>query len=208
MTSQGTIQAFRANLGELEESPWNVNVMDAETFESLLLDMKRAGPEQTDPIDIATLIGKPGFITIDGAHRLRAAKKLGWEYLYAISHPEVATEEDARLFNYRRDADRGQIDPFKLAESFKWFIETQKMSQADVAKKFGVDNSTVSHRLSLLKVDEQVKEYALKTGKMTTSHLEVVASLEPELQREVVKDVEKDWRIREAGGVASSFAAA
>jgi len=69
------------------------------------------------------------------------------------------------------------------------------MSQADVAKKFGVDNSTVSHRLSLLKVDEQVKEYALKTGKMTTSHLEVVASLEPELQREVVKDVEKDWRI-------------
>jgi len=68
--------------------------------------MKRAGPEQTDPIASLLLIGKPGFITIDGLIGYAQPRISAGNISMAISHPEVATEEDARLFNYPRDADR------------------------------------------------------------------------------------------------------
>jgi ParB/RepB/Spo0J family partition protein len=180
--STQTAEYARASLvptKDIEEAPWNVNVCPPEKYETLKADLKTSGPKGTDPIHVCTLGGKQ--YTIDGAHRLRAAKELGWPVIYAYFHDEITTEEQARLFNYKRDAERGDIDPFKLATAFKWFQDAG-MKQEDIAAKFGVDVSTISRRLSLLKVDEAVKKQVVTDTRMTVSHLEPLATLPPNLQ--------------------------
>lgn len=197
--SQQLIQATRVSLSEITEAPWNVNVMSPAKFQDLLRDMKAAGPEGTDPIDTAEIIisGIPTHVTIDGAHRLRAAKEIGWDHLYEIFHHEITGEEEARLFNYKRDADRGDIDPFKLAESFKWFVQKGE-SQEQIAAKFGVDRTTVSRRLSLLNLDQEVKKHVLIREGLTVSHLEPIAALEPQLQKAAAKQLQQSWSYRQS----------
>jgi ParB/RepB/Spo0J family partition protein len=171
------------------EAPWNANVMPVEIFKQLLEDLRKVGPEGTDPVHIAEvtrLTGEVAIVTCDGAHRLRAAQKLGWKQLYVVFHHEITTEEQARLFNYKRDAERGEVDPFRLAETFKWFND-QGFNHNVIAERFGIDRSTVTKRLGLLKVDDKVKEAALDHG-LTISHLEPLTALEPKLQRQVLNE--------------------
>lgn len=172
------------------EAPWNVNVMTPELFEQLLADMKQAGPYGTDPIDIAELVlnGIPTVTTINGAHRLRAAKKLGWKELRVVYHHEVTDEKDAREFNYRRDVERGTIDQFKLAETFKWFVD-QGEKQDQIARRFSVDRSTVAKRVGLLNLDPKVKEVLVEKEGLEISHLEPIAILEPRLQKIVTANL-------------------
>ncbi len=193
------MQATRIPLEAVEEAPWNVNVMEPATFAQLLADMKEAGPERTDPIDtcsqravlgVNTIIPEQARFTADGAHRVRAAKQLKWSYIYEIFHPEIKSEEEARLFNYKRDADRGNIDSFKLAQCFQWFAE-KGLTQEQIAKKFGVDRSTVSKKLALLGLDSKVQSFLVKKG-FTVSHLEAISALPVELQRKVAGEVVED----------------
>ena len=193
METVQVVQATRVNVADIEEAPWNVNVVPSDKFERLKTDLRAAGPEGCGPIDICTIGGRT--FTCDGAHRLRAAKELKWPYLYVIRHPEITDEQSARLFNFKRDELRGTIDPFKLAESFRWF-HNQGMKQEDIAKKFGLDISTVSRRMSLLKIDEQVVPQAAKLG-LSVSHLEVLASAPAQVQAATLKEV-KDRTLGDA----------
>ncbi|GEM_PF-4172654 len=187
-TTETIIQAKRVFVIGVQEAPWNVNVLQGEKYEQLGVDMKVASPEGTDPIDTCVLNGEK--FTCDGSHRLRWARKLGWPYLYEIFHPEITTEEQARLFNFKRDFERGDIDPFKLAASFKWFVD-KGLTQKQIGDKFGVDEKTVSRRISLLNVDPEAKKQILSNTAFTVSHLEPIATLPAEKQRELVQEVQK-----------------
>lgn len=173
------------------EAPWNVNVVPPEKYAQLKADMKDSGPQGTDPIHTCLLDGKR--YTCDGAHRLRAAKELGWKEIFEYFHPEITTEEQARLFNYRRDAERGDVDPFKLAASFKWFVD-RGLTQEKIAEKFGVDRSTVTHRLALINVTEEVKKQVVTDARMSVSHLEPIAALPAVLQPRALEEVRNENR--------------
>ncbi len=186
------------------EAPWNVNVMEPEIFEKLLADLKTSGPEGTSPVHVASaeIISKSYLdntdvkrVTIDGSHRLRAAKKLDWESINVIDHPEITTEEEARLFNYRMDIERGEIDQFKLAASFKWFSDNG-FNHNVIAAKFGIDRTTVSKKLSLLNLDRSVLDWSKGQENLTVSHLEVIAPLDPKLQVAIANEIQNDasWR--------------
>jgi ParB-like chromosome segregation protein Spo0J len=189
LTQQGTEPKLRL-AAEITEAPWNANVMPPATYKQLLEDMRTVGREGTDPIHVAEIIldGKPTVVTIDGAHRLRAAKELGWTELYTVYHHEITGQDEARIFNYRRDAERGEVDQFKLAETFKWF-EDGGLTQADIAKRFGLDRSTVSKRVSLLKPDQVVKDTLVKDEGVTISHLEPLTTIEKPLQVKVMRSL-------------------
>ncbi len=188
MQPEQSIQATRVAVSDIEEAPWNVNVVPADKFEQLRRDLKASGPEACDPIDTCIIDGRK--YTCDGAHRLRAAKQLGWDYLYEIRHPEIADEQSARLFNFKRDYDRGDVDPIKLATSFKWF-QDQGAKQEEIARRFGLDVSTVSRRISLLKLDPDVLS-AAREKSLTVSHLEVLASAPHPAQKAALERFDSD----------------
>jgi ParB/RepB/Spo0J family partition protein len=123
------------------------------------------------------------FVIVDGEHRWRAAKELGWQEIRC----EIVdiSEDDAKALCYRRNRERGTIDPFKEAALFK--SEMPKLTQKAIAEKYLVDPSTVSQRLSLLKLDSSVKEAVEKfpRGNLTVSHLEPIASLPEGEQKKI-----------------------
>lgn len=191
----GSVVLKNLPVDKVSEAPWNANVMDTDTYKLLLDDMKAQGPNGIDPIHVAQLTpsgGENWIYTIDGAHRLRVAKELGWKEIPVAFHSEILNESQARLFNYRRDAERGQVDPFKLAQTFKWYTD-QGVDQQGVAVLFGIDRSTVTKRLGLLKLDPVVQGIA-KDQELSVSHLEPLTALEPRLQNAVVKQLrDRGW---------------
>ena len=187
MTDEKTIQARAVPVESITEAPWNVNVIPREKFALLVADMQSSGPEGTDPIDTCMLGGVK--YTVDGAHRLRAAKQLGWEYIYELFHSDIDGEEKARLFNFKRDFERGEIDPFRLGASFKWF-QDQGAKLDDIGRLFGLDKSTVSRRISLLGISDQARP-RLASAAVPVSALEMLAPLPEPVQVKAAKSLEK-----------------
>ena len=110
------------------------------------------------------------YVIVDGQHRHQAATELKWSEL-KVDVQDI-TEEEAKGICYRKSKEHGTIDPFKEAALFK--RELDLMSQKEIAAKYLVDPSTVSHRLSLLKLVPEVLEQVAKMprGTVTPSHLE------------------------------------
>jgi ParB/RepB/Spo0J family partition protein len=202
---------------------WNPNVMQKEEYEALKQDMHLHGVNGVDPI-LVSLKGVyelpvpiadlpagawddafkvKGYIIVDGEHRWRAAKELGWKQIRATS--ENIREEDAKALCYRRNRERGTIDPFKEAALFKTEIDAG-LTQAKIAGKYGIEQGTVSHRLSLLKLDPEIIEKVenMPRGIITPSHLEPLTSLEPEDQKDLAnsflresKEYDRTWSVKD-----------
>jgi ParB/RepB/Spo0J family partition protein len=191
------------DVNKIEKNDWNPNVMADTEYQALKQDMHVHGVNGVDPILVSPkgvfqlegeIAGEAwtqafkvkGYVIIDGEHRWKAAKELGWKQVCCTS--EGIKEEDAKALCYRRNRERGTIDPFKEALLFK--TELPKLTQAKIAGKYGVDQSTVSHRLSLLKLDESILEKVgdLPRGIITPSHLEPIATLDVKDQKTAFKE--------------------
>jgi len=190
----------------IQPNTWNPNVMPADIYKALLEDMKAGGLNAIDTISVRPT-GDGRYQIINGEHRWKAALELGWKEIRC----EVlsVTESEAKAINYRQNRERGTIDPFKEAELFKSELEAG-MTQKDIAAKYMVDKSTVSHRLSIFRITPEVKKKLPRD--VTVSQLEVIAQLPPEGQKEVAKEAfaygekpspedldreVKDWRVQE-----------
>ena len=183
-------------VGCLQANEWNPNVMQDTEYQALKQDMHVHGADGVDAVLVSPYKVfhsskdddmKSYFVIVDGEHRWRAAVELGWKEIRC--EIQDITEDDAKALCYRRNRERGTIDPFKEAALFK--TELPKLTQAKIAGKYGVDQSTVSQRLSLLKLDEKVLAAVknIPRGIITASHLEPIATLEPEDQKSLAKDI-------------------
>jgi len=125
---------------------YNPNVMSGEKFEALKDFCLTHGAEQLDPIWVRH-DGVEKFEVVDGEHRWRAAKEVGWKRLRAFIID--LKEEDAKAFNVRKNRERGQINVFKLGRLF----EAEKASGltcAEIATKFGYLNEDGSPMHSMI----------------------------------------------------------
>jgi ParB/RepB/Spo0J family partition protein len=184
------------SLKRLQPNKWNPNVMQETEFKALKEDMKTHEPEEIDSLLVSPYLTfypcedteenrklyaeNPIYVIVDGEHRWNAAIELEWSDIPC--EVRELSEEEAKGICYRKNKDRGSIDPFKEAALFK--TELELLSQKEIAEKYLVDPSTVSHRLSLLKlVPEVIKQIEkLPRGTITTSHLEPIATL-PEAEQ-------------------------
>lgn len=191
----------------IDANSWNPNIMGDEEYQALKQDMNLHGPQGVDPILVSPwacfFLGEPvneRFVIVDGEHRWRIAKELGWKEI--LCEVREITEDDAKGICYRRNRERGNIDPFKEANLFKSEVERQR-SQKEIAEKYLVDRSTVAHRLSLLKLDPEIVKTvaAVPHGTIKPSHLEPITSLAVEDQKLVVKELVQDARQGHVGTV-------
>lgn len=188
-----TTQAELYNVSDIVENTWNPNKMPADRYEALGKVMLEGGPSAIDPILIAPLeriLGPGGalYIAVNGNHRLRKAKELGWSQIRAELDASIDSEEKARTIGYEKNAERGEMEPYALASYFNWFVEERKMTQEEVAKLHKIDRTTVTKTLSLLKIEPEIREKLAKVPHLTISHLEVVGTLKSEQQKRLVED--------------------
>jgi ParB/RepB/Spo0J family partition protein len=167
------------NITQIIPNNYNPNAMSKETFDSLLEDAKLHGADAFDPILIRPLDfaeGKQRFEIIDGENRWRVAQQLKWNRIRArIVNLSL---NEAKVVNYRKNRERGTLDPFKEAQLFKSELEAG-LTQEKIATKYGISQQQVNARLSLLYITDEAKNITtrvvMEKFAVTPSHLEAIA---------------------------------
>lgn len=166
----------------------NPNSMDQEAFQTLKLDMQKNGRGGISPIVVAGLEDIPGYVCVDGNHRLKAAKELGWETIPCIFDEAIKDETSILLTNYKKNVERGQTDPMMEAKLFQLLKDTHGLTDEQIGEQVNMERSQVTKRRGLMKVDNEALEKLTKfTQNVNPSIMEILSTKEPEIQKEVVK---------------------
>lgn len=137
-----------------------------------------------------------GYEIIAGERRFRASIMAGLKEVPAIIKDvnEKESLEIALIENLQRE----DLNPVEIATVYERFIEGFGYTHQDLAKKLGVDRSSVSNFVRLLKLPEWIKELVIG-GKLTQGHARVLVSLksEKEQKRFVDKVLKEGFSVRE-----------
>lgn len=224
----GEMLEMELYLDQLEPVTWNPNIMSEERYNALKEDMRVNGPSMIDPIlvspksifhgeaagkRIEDSLRSERYVIVDGHHRVKAAIELKWRKIRC--NVEAIPEAEAKSINFRRNRERGDLDPFKEAALFQSDADAG-VTQEKIAEKYGVKRDYVSRRLKFVRMPEDVKEMyeASKTGTkdvprgtLTPSHLEEIAILEdPEKISELARNVvERSTPVRSTAAIAQNM---
>lgn len=115
--------------GLIDFNSWNPNDMDDQTFERLVSEMREIG-RLIDPIQVVPKTDGR-FMVIGGAHRLKAARVLGWAEVPATLLTEAQWEEtDYQKFaTVKLNMIKGKLTPEKMARLY-----------TEMADKYGADS--------------------------------------------------------------------
>ena len=165
---------------------------DDDNIESLKLSIQEKGILQ--PIIVRPLAA--GYQIIAGERRYRACKSLGIRYIPAIvkEASDVDTLEIALIENIHRK-DLGIIEK---ARSYRDLMENYGYTHEDLSKKLGVERSTISNTVRLLRLPLEVVDL-LDCGDIPFSVGRLLLSLESEEEQIQVCDyyLKKRLSVRE-----------
>lgn len=115
-----------------------------------------------------------GYQLIAGERRWRAARLAGLASVPVIVR-EV-TPRDRLALALVENLQREDLDALEKAAAYKELTERFDMSQEEVARRVGVDRSTVTNTLRLLHLPEKAKA-ALLAGEISESHARALLAL-------------------------------
>lgn len=112
------------------------------------------------------------------------------------------TQQQAVL-NLVENLQRENLDPLEEAQAMANYIETYKVTQAELAHKLGKSEPYVSQRLSLLKNTASEVKDALEKGEVSPTQVREIVTLPKPEQREVLAKIQE----KQAGGKKMSVEA-
>lgn len=132
---------------------------------------------------------------IAGERRLRAAQKIGWNTvpIRVMEADDRQVAEVAIVENLQRT----DLNPLEKAGAFKRYLDTYKCPQDELAKRIGIDRSTVANLIRLLELPEAVQE-AVRKEQISAGHARALLPLgEEKEQTNFVKRIQAEgWSVR------------
>jgi ParB-like chromosome segregation protein Spo0J len=207
------------SIKKLKPLPIQIGVMSQDIEAMLREDMRKK--KSIDPVWVRKL--KPEemeelkskypnaeFEIIDGHKRVRNAEILHWETVPALVF-EVSREE-AYIMAYRKNKERGIVDPMLEALYFKHLYIDLKLPAYKIAEMFDITERYVFSVLKRVQIQpeatREIVRQAAIAKPLTGKHLEVIASASPEVQLPLTKKViEEHLSAKEAKIVAKAAAA-
>jgi ParB family transcriptional regulator, chromosome partitioning protein len=162
------------NLDEIRSNPYQPRKFFDETALQELADsIKVHGVVQ--PIIVKKSI--KGYELIAGERRTKAAKLAGLTTIPAIIRDFNDEEmmEIALIENIQRE----NLNPIEEANAYQNIINSTKMTQEEIAEKFGKSRSYITNILGLLKLPEDIQKLVEK-GTMSMSHARTLSKLDNE----------------------------
>lgn len=150
---------------------------DFDELESLAQSIRENGILQ--PITVRRKDEKR-FELVAGERRLRAARLVGYTSVPAIVI-DIDCKESA-TFSIIENLQRQSLNFFEEAEAIERLINDYSMSREDVAKKLGMAQSTLSNKLRILKLPEEMR-YKLSRAGLTERHARALLALDDDVQR-------------------------
>lgn len=149
---------------------------DCDELEGLAESIRQNGILQ--PINVRKVLdGK--YELIAGERRLRAARMVGLSRIPCILME--ATDEKSALYAILENLQRQDLSFFEEAAAIERLMTEYNLSQEDAAKKLGKAQSTLSNKLRLLKLSEEIRSEITKAG-LTERHARALLRLNNEAQ--------------------------
>jgi ParB/RepB/Spo0J family partition protein len=146
------------------------------------LVVREGGPARTD--------GKRRYFLIAGERRLRAIGLLRETSPNKFKQVEIKLKKcnaaDSETLNLIENLQRESLEPMEAARGMKHIMDSQKLTQAQLALTLGKSEPYVSQHLALLRAAPEVQK-AIEAGDITPTIAREVAPLPAENQKEVIK---------------------
>ena len=131
-----------------------------------------------------------GYELIAGERRWRAAREAGIESLPALVRE--ADDRDTLLLALVENVAREQLSPVEEARAYASLVDEFELSLGDVADRVGRSKSSVSNRLRLLELPEEVL-WMVARGELTEGHARAVLALpDHDARKKLAKRIVRD----------------
>lgn len=150
---------------------------DYDELENLAQSIRENGILQ--PITVRKREDKK-YELISGERRLRAARLVG-----IVKIPSIVINIDDKssaMFSIIENLQRQSLNFFEEAEAIEKLVGEYAMSREEVAQKLGLAPSTVSNKLRILRLPEEMRFELARSG-LTESHARALLMLEDDNQR-------------------------
>ncbi len=117
---------------------------------------------------------------VAGERRLRAARLIGMAKIPCIV--SEISESDSAVFAVLENLQRQDLDYFEEAEALATLISDYHISQDELAKKLGKAQSTLSNKLRLLRLSDEMR-YKITRAGLSERHARALLTIDDEVQR-------------------------
>jgi ParB family transcriptional regulator, chromosome partitioning protein len=201
MTRKALGRGLSALLREVETATAGLEQVSVNLIVPNPFQPRRAFPEETlneladsirssgvlQPILVRRVDGE--YQLIAGERRLRAAKLAGLESVPAVIR-DLGDRETLELA-VTENVMREDLNPIEVARAYYSLQERFQLSHDEIAGRIGVNRSTVTNSLRLLRLPEQVQDMVAKS-EVTAGHARALVSLESaERQSELAQLIAK-----------------
>lgn len=149
-------------------------VFSEDSLEELTQSIKQYGLLQ--PINVRK-ISHNHYELIAGERRLRASKRAGFTQIRAFV--QNALEQDSAVIALIENLQRENLHFFEEAEGYLNLMRDHGMTQEELAKCLGKNQSTIANKLRILKLPKKVKEMLL-ANRLTERHARALLRLHDE----------------------------
>lgn len=123
---------------------------------------------------------------IAGERRLKAAVMAGLRRIPCVLHK--TDDVTAALYAMVENLQRSNLDFFEEALGIEKLITIYGLSQAEVAVRLGMAQSTLSNKLRLLRISKDLRE-RITAASLTERHARAILRLPPEKREEAVEKI-------------------
>lgn len=161
-------------------------VFSEESLNELAHSIKQYGLLQ--PITVRKL-SHNYYEIIAGERRWRAVCKAGFTHIKAVVQPAV--DEDSAVIALIENLQREDLHFFEEAEGYQSLMKEHGLTQEELARRLGMNQSTVANKMRILKLPSNVKEL-ITTYKLSERHARALLRLHnEEAQLKVLRDIKQ-----------------
>jgi ParB family transcriptional regulator, chromosome partitioning protein len=144
---------------------------DDQTIEGLARSIRESGIVQP----VVVVPEEDHYKIIVGERRWRAAQKAGLKKIPVLIRnvPKEKQLEISLIENIHRE----ELNPLEIAQAYQRLIEEQKYTQQELAEKVGMDRTSVTNYLRLLKLPREIQDNLIEE-KISMGHARALLALE------------------------------
>ncbi|WP_129599554.1 nucleoid occlusion protein [Anaerophilus nitritogenes] len=167
-------------------------VFKKSNLEELSESIKTYGVLQ--PISVRK-IGEDSYELVAGERRLRAAKLANLNMIPAIV--SEMSDQDSAVLALIENLQREDLNFIEEALGYLHLMEDHDLTQQEIAKNVGKNQSTIANKLRILKLPDRIQELLIENG-LTERHGRALLKLHDEkLQLMMMKEIiEKDLNVK------------
>jgi len=142
-----------------------------------------------------------GYEIVAGERRARAARMAGLAEIPALVRHY--SDDESLILSLVENVQRDDLNPIDKALAYRRLTSHLQASQGEVARKLGLDASSVSNMIRLLDLPQEIQEL-VRRGALTMGHARAILSFDDELMRLTVAEriVKEDLSVRAVEALA------